>query len=121
MNEELQQKLLQYLNGLETFASKGGDFVVAQAPDIAMEIVKYAVLSNTAAMTAGVALCAISWIALSRFTPLECEFRMGCKLFVGIISGIVGACVLTAGTTGIIKPLFTPKLFLLEYIANLVK
>ncbi len=123
-------KLLEYLPDPNTV--KGGlggivDVVQAEAPLLVKELINYTIVYNLGWWLASILMFAFFFAIMSRWTWKwamdEADDSDGWSLFIGIFIPIISciACCFTFGFHfGWIKPLIAPRLFLLEYISNLL-
>jgi|SRR5579859_145223 len=117
MKEELQQKLMQWVETL-------GDVVSEQLPDFAMQIVAYKILVSMVWMCAGISVCIFLGVvillllialpfdcALDRSETLSC---IGCVFLVSIIP----FCVAIGNYVMIKKCEVAPKIVIVDYIRS---
>ncbi len=123
----------QRLNSILTFLDQGiratTDFAVDQAPDVAQQIIAWAIYSNLIASilcTLGAFACFyLMRKAIIKLTRAKLSFDAegGFQILAGV-SGFAGGLCLTfsiCSLFGFLKPLIAPKLFLIEYVAALLK
>ena len=128
MNEQLQQKLLQYLNGLESLADKSGDFLGDQIPQIAVEIVRFGAAQHIIWVIVTMTIVALSEIARRRITRIllvdDTQYGHESLIPLNIITGIlmiVFAVAMVHEMIDAMEAIVAPRLFLLEYVKTLIK
>jgi len=128
MNEQLQQRLLQYLNGLESLADKSGDFLGDQIPQIALEIIRFGAAQHIILLVlfASIAICVevarrrVVGYMISQSKMYDASDMIGpsaCFGIVTIIFIVFSILELLEAT----KAIVAPRLFLLEYVKTLIK
>ena len=125
MNE--QEQLLQLL---KTTLQEGKDFVLEQAPSVVQEIILWGRAINTfgavASVLAGIVFSILLVVFIKRFMEAERGYDWCIKdtyCFCMVASGIasVAAVILTLHfTVWSLKVWLCPKLYLLEYLGDLV-
>ncbi len=109
-------------------ADKTGDFVAAQAPDVVQQLLSYTYLSSLLASIAGVtALVAGGGIGYwLRRKAKDADYYASEGLTAGAVFSVfvgtlIGGAILSDSLPTLIKVTYAPKLFLLEYLAELVR
>lgn len=128
MNEQLQQKLLQYLNGLESLADKSGDFLGDQIPQIAIEIVKFGAASHIIWAVINMAVVICIEIIRRRITSAFASNKKSYDLtditianVLSIVPIIMFFLFSAIELVEAMKAIVAPRLFLLEYVKTLIK
>lgn len=122
MNEELQTRITQYLDAIESSAETAGDFVVEQTPLLAQEYLAWMFWSNVfiAALTLLVAaVCGLICYLLIRAS----KKHPGVLAEAVFLSGFFGlVCVAIACTAAYdaIKVTVAPRVVLLEAVKDLL-
>ena len=125
MNEELQRKLVEILSSIQEAAKAGGDFAMAQLPDIAQSYVTYGRIINTVYCVVWLAvfiacLCAALWGVRSKAKTEHggmTDARVSsiiCGGFIGFLSMIP----LGFYSNGSALVWFAPKVWLLKELAG---
>lgn len=117
MNEQLQSKLVDILAAIQEAARAGGDFAMAQLPDIAQSYVAYGRVSAVAAVLAGLLV-----IGTALVVGLRVHDRSEGMVWIPV--GAVAAPALLALYDASQSAIFVwvaPKVWLLKEIAGLVK
>lgn len=119
MNEELLNRALEAI--FETVAS-GQEFVLEHAPDVIHQLLLYTTVTSGLLALAGVTIPTI-WGFLLR-KAFEDGWDEGTKIFLLILGSVFSVVSLLAGVINLftfLKVTLAPKLFLLEYAADLIK
>lgn len=125
---EISKEIAQELFGM---LKSTKEFVLEQAPDVAQQIVAYEIAYRTfsAIMWIGMLITLIvlttkwrRWAATDDCPSYE---KGGHQVASGILAGLgVTTCLILmslAGVVPLLKATFAPKVFLLEYLAGLIK
>lgn len=137
MNEELQKQAIQALQGIIQFATETKDFVVAQAPDVVQQLLRYefwtslgqqmsVVFGFLALLVFGAHLLKYRWFIVTDYSESQKNERELPSIVIGCICsviGIFGTVIPLLCTTTLVwfKVAVAPKIFLIEYAANLIK
>lgn len=127
-DDELKQRLVQYLDHLESGIRQGGEFVASQAPEVAQQYLAYQYASNAfMATVAGLiliaALCGIGKAASLFRTADYHNMRGEAGAVVGTISAVVAfasGIAMCNTIDHLMKIHLAPKYFLLETLARLI-
>lgn len=129
---EMKTRLLGYLDHLESGISRGGDFVLAQAPDVAREIVAYNLAYSAFALTVtAVVMAGTGWLlakcirkvaSLESDSDVDGRFILSCLgLLVFGITDIICLVRFMINADVLIQCWSAPKFFVLQQIAELIK
>lgn len=121
MNEEVKQKMIEYLQSFEAGIKKAGEFSAEQAPLVVQEFLQWEIIRN------GVfGVCFAFLLLASIATAVRYHFKAEGeeKAFVWLFAAIpliafgvsLGACTERAG-----KAFFAPRIVVLEKISTLVQ
>lgn len=131
MNEELQKQLASILEAATATAADAKDFMLAELPDVAKQLLLWELWQAAVWMTAVgvIPLVALAfwWRWASKYmknASTSKDDKDACAGFtVGatIVVLLWGSVAIVTNTLTIVKVLVAPKLFLLEYAATLVK
>lgn len=130
MNEQIQKELLTWLTTMREAAQQGAGFAIEQAPQIAREAVAYGRAAHVVGFIAslvGLGLCV--YLVRRYFTPLlkltteeDWDFPVVIILvapaFVGMFMLMEG--VIPQGRMALLA-WFAPRLYIIEWLARLVK
>lgn len=123
MNDDTKKLLHEYLAKMLASAEKGADFAIEQAPLVAQEVVAYGRATQTAYLVFFAALLVATAYAAYRFARFlknnNWELSPFGMLFV--IPVIVGFIGFGSHIEPFFKSWFAPRLYLIEYIKDLVK
>lgn len=123
MNEETKKLLHDYLTKILEGAERGADFVMEQAPEVAKEIVAYGRAVETAYVVgfllAVLIPIAIAPWAIRKLRQIDNE-AAGFAAFL-MIPALLGTLSLFQCLSEFMKVWFAPRLYLIEYIKDLVK
>jgi hypothetical protein len=132
MNEQLQSKLVEILTAIQEAARAGGDFAMAQLPDIAQSYVAYG-RAQTVYVTIAWLVASVAALALARFAYVK-PWNTSCwdhernrkrsdsnvlVMFLGIGGGFLAALIGVLNFDLLVW--VSPKVWLLKEIAGLVK
>lgn len=128
MKQDLQDKLVDILTGIQGAVSKGSDFVLTQLPDVAQSYIAFGRAWSFVDLAFAIAILSIGLYALKRGLQSKSIDSYGDwempKIF-SIIGGILTSGIGLVGTSYSMKNLllvwFAPKVWLLMEIADLVK
>ena len=121
INEEIKQKMIEYLQSFEAGIKKAGEFSAEQAPLVVQEFLRWELISNALfGITTGVLFVIFLIVALRYHFKTEGEFKIFVWLFAAIplVFSFVGSA---AGFEASGKAYFAPRIVVLEKIATLVK
>lgn len=125
MNEATQEQLAELVKWLRETAQAGQAFVAGQAPDLAREIIAYGrVMEPLIAFGPVIAYSILMWRwapkMLEAWDSLDDEFHaIGGWVFSGV--GGLTSVLFLLNTPDAIKVWVAPKLYLLDYVAGLLK
>ena len=123
INEEIKQKMLDYLQSFEAGIKKAGEFSAEQAPLVVQEFLAWEFWSHFV----GAALCLLTLLTIGAVVWKICkvtesfdELRFGGCLFGGMASvGLLIGLMVNSYCAG--KVSVAPRIVVLEKIATLVK
>lgn len=125
MNEELQLKLVEVLDGISQGVTQAKDFAVDQLPDVAQQYIMFGMVWETVAFIGSFAILAVLCLAL--FMIIKHRNRLD-EVLVGLGGGVLAVIaipiwlfVVFASLKDMMLVWFAPKLYLLQGIASLVK
>ena len=129
MNEEVQQKLIEYLESLESTAKSASDFVITEAPIVAQELVAWTFWENTIwAVICVAAIATIGIIAkvLWGFAgSFEKEIdQTGARVMTVALSIIVSVILFAEAiikSLAAIKACVAPRLIIIEEVTKLIQ
>lgn len=124
MNEELEKRLLKYLDALESSVKTAGDFAADQVPDVCQQFLAWEFWSCIlfAAMAVGFAIAfagmCVRW-KRSAAWDAECAYSWGASLaFAGVVLSTVLAFVAVYHA---VKVAVAPKVVLLEKVSTMIR
>lgn len=135
MNPEIETRIVESWDAISAWAQQGGEFLAEQAPLVAWEIVAYGRAYNTStvavcvlALVAYAVWVRIAWSIAKRSaeknhgTPDEDLMVPLCigTFVLGFATIIPSFCGLASHAEPAIKAWFAPRLYVLEYVADLV-
>lgn len=111
INEQAAGQLIEYLNS-------GSNFIAAQAPAVANEIIQWSLFMRWAGVFMGLTLLVVGAVILK--SNWENWISEGFKeLAMFPIAGMfIGSILTLCNAFMLVKIIMAPKLFLLSYIAN---
>ena len=115
-NEELISSSLGFI--LETLKSSK-EFVLAEAPEVVRQLIEYTITIDYIAIGVGVALLILG-LSLALYWSRDTYDREG-FLISGVIMLFLAIIPLAMGTTELVKVKTAPKVFVLDYVADLIR
>lgn len=120
INQEIAKKLLTWLQN-------GEDFVLTQAPDVAQQLITYHWYKSVIALF--IALFLLGWFTFFVYRVFKAneierydkEFYIMIHVFGAVFSGIPGLIISFESISSLLMLTFAPKIWLLEYVTNLLK
>ncbi len=123
INEEIKQKMVEYLQTFEAGVKKAGEFSAEQAPLVVQEFLRWEFWSHfVGAIACAVALVVIPvviWKIFSKTKPYD-DLRFVGTLFGGV-AGIVLLVGLLVNSYCAGKVAVAPRIVVLQEVARLVK
>jgi len=127
MNEELQNKLIDYLNTIEGGIEKAVDFTAEQTPQVIEELIQYTlVISCVKAGVGCLVMTAILGLFITSCVKRE-QWHPQDPVFLPVCVGVIGAGLLLLTFCATLSPIqvalkcwLAPRVFILEYICDLV-
>ena len=132
MKEELQLKLVEVIDAIQTTASKAGEFALTQLPQIAQEYVIYgrvktAVLTLLLLLLGGILLCAAVWAYKnpwnnSPYSTDRGQLRSDSNyvvIWLGTAFGTLFIVIAILSFDYLVW--FAPKVWLIKELANLIR
>lgn len=131
MDDELKQRLVKYLDGMENAVKTGGDFVYENAPETIRQYITYTIASNAAAVIGGaILLCFGIYVGcnlakyLRKFGERYYEsnpVRVVIQAIVSAICCVFGPISAATHVDPLLKVWLAPNIYIIETIAKLVK
>lgn len=133
MNEELQTRLLKYMDHLEQYAQQGGDFVAEQTPLLVQEFLAWefwyhlawgaCMLVVSVAMWSACVMCLRAAKYAFKEDRDNLDGFMPFVLLAPIVGGIAALLFVSAfnGLASAAKVHMAPRVYLLEHIAEMAK
>lgn len=121
MNEEIKQKLITYLQHLESAVTSTGDFVAEQAPLVVQEYVLYSrVYSTIPVVIALVLMCTLAinirWFIKTDITKEGGEAETIVRGAIGFLCFLFGPITLSNNLDKCIKSWCAPRILVIDYI-----
>ena len=108
MDNELQQKVMNLINGAEQ-----------QIPEIAQEYLAWGVVSSYTMIVVGLIMLTIGCIFIRKALPLKYDKDSECFFIVsGIVLALTAPVLLMIGTCQIIKIKTAPKVYLIDSLRS---
>jgi len=123
INEEIKQKMIQYLQSFEAGIKKAGDFSAEQAPLVVQEYLAWEFWSHFAGavvcLVTVLTIAVVLWKIFKSTKPFD-ELRFAGCLIGGMCSvGLIIGLMVNSYCAG--KVAVAPRIVVLEKIATLVK
>jgi len=124
MQEELKSELLKSLEVVKDYLGKTAEFASEQAPIVVDELVRFNLVYNGLWLILSVLLLA-TWywmILLVQKGKVKDDDTRGMMIVGGFFASALPAGIIIMGTTkDFIMCLTAPRLFVIEYLADLIK
>lgn len=130
MNEELKGRLVKWLDTVEGSVAEAVDFSKEQVPQVIEELISYTIVANAVYIVVWLIPVVVTIMAVLHFRQLlktrpevlddECP---PVSLFVAVIAGVLSllTCIIPLRCVDeLLKAWLAPRVFILEYIADLV-
>lgn len=118
MNEEVQSRLIMYLDKLEEFAKSGVDLAVDQIPQVLQEYVTHARTESTIGVVVGATFLVVALICAIKLTRFDFSRPPNAKATVLLSGAVVGVMlsipILSMNIQVCIKSWVAPRVLLLE-------
>lgn len=124
INEEVKDRIIQYLTSLESVIKSSGDFVVEQTPIVIQEYITYNRAYSTSAFIVGVILIISGIISANNGIKIGIkEENPRCIPFIllGVISIFIGAVWSSSNFDNMLKSWTAPRVLVIEEINSLIK
>jgi hypothetical protein len=124
MKPELEKELAEFLELLADAARKGGEFALSQAPLVVQEKLLYGRVTATIgvlALLVFIAACAYAFRWGLRYEGKGGDDTGGLTCMLSLGLGLIAAGVLVPVTFHAIQVWFTPRLYIMEWIAGMLK
>ena len=126
MDQQLQLALIQILNGAVDAAQAGVSFLQAEVPDVVQQLLTYKLVASVVGAVVAVAVIAVAVLSVPAAGRLERRRREwdGIQCFamaVAAIAIVVAAVFLAGAVFDALEIWLAPKLYLIEYAADIVK
>ena len=125
------EKLDELIGYLTDTLKSSGEFVKEQAPDIAQQILAYGLYERIISIVIAALVLSVAWLILpKRLGPWKAEYKASgyrdfpkhvCGKAVLTAGSVFGALSIFLNTLGIVKITVAPKLYLLSYLADMLK
>lgn len=122
MNEQLQKKLIEWMNGLEHAGAKALEFASGEMPELFKEIVAFGVWYNGVLLFIGATL--IVGAVASLFFGLKYKDKPDVAAPIwgfSLIQGAVSIIIFAETIKNFILAATAPRLYIIEYISTLIK
>ena len=124
MNEEMQLKVLEYLQGIESRIGKAEGFVLEQSPLYVQELVSWYFCFY-------VAMCCVSFLAFVFVVVFaRCIYNIkedhgvnwrGEGVFIGVLGGILMLTICIASGMSAVKVYVAPRVVIVEHLKESLK
>lgn len=125
MNNELQSKILEWMNGLEKAGTKAIEFGSGQLPELLQQVVTYGVIKHSTMTLLGAALLVfgVYCVRRGRDEYRSDQYSSGEILYfiLATLSFLFGIILMIDNMDKALMAAFAPKLYIVEYLRALVK
>lgn len=119
--EYLQRQLVDMIELAKSTGTNAVEFVQAQAPDLVRQIIVWEIVSDVALILMCITIMLVLYKLTSKGVKNDWESLPFIIGFGDIVIGVASFATLIMSAGGLIKAVFAPKLFLIEYVAQLFK
>ena len=123
INKELAKELLELIKGAKEVAGTVKDFTIEQAPDVIQQLILFHRINELFFAAVGPIMLVVSYklivVSLRRLDNGGDDAWL-CGLFSGVIGIIAGPAMFFCNISAAIKVWIAPKVFLIEYLSNIV-
>lgn len=117
MKEIFEKELLNLVGVIKS----AGVFALDQLPKVCEEMVRYEIWSSLILISISLAVIYLCFKVYRKYID-KCDEELYCAYcFVSFFISSVFVIVLSVQLNGVMKPIFAPRLFILEYLMNLAK
>ena len=122
MNEKIENNIEQILNYLQEGVQTAGSFVAEQTPLLIQEILSYHLLYHGTWLSIGVLLL-LSVIFCFVYFARKIDWSDGIEsiYLLGVIGFVASIGIILGNVFTFIKIIVAPRLYLLEYVSDLIK
>ena len=127
MTPTLNDRINESWDAIHSWAQGAGEFVAEQAPLVAWETVAYGRAVNTLGVVIGLLLMLtlplFLWCLLRSVKDQESEVKLAAAIatgFMALAGTIGGGATLYETLPDMLKSWFAPRLYVLEYVADLI-
>ncbi len=126
MSDELRDALLRYLTGLEAELVSATEFAKDQAPLLVQELLQWTIVSGGLWALVGAVVFVVSARRLAAYRPSSTvgvwEASYAAPVFLlPLFTGAVGAVMMVANARVALKVWLAPRVFLLDFVGNMVR
>ena len=127
IKSELQNKLIDYMTGLETGINNLVDFGSEQIPVLVQEILTFSLIERGVFVAVDLVVLGVCVYLFKKMLPhvVEClDDANPLPLIGSVLTGVMTISMITSAIRGILictKIHFAPRLFMLEYIKDLIQ
>lgn len=127
MNPELEKQVVSLVEAAKRTGSDVASFIQQQAPDVVEQLIRWKIIQGAVGVITGCAMLYAAWVLfwkVKAYVQADSYHRdvawipasIGIALLVGF-----GAASASLSLDQALQAAFAPKVFLLEYVAHLVK
>lgn len=119
MNEVVESKVAESIDILSAYVNQGVEFVLTEAPLLAVEIIHWGIAYGLAWTAVG-AIILIATYRFHRFIQSSDDHDPEFLYFCAVPIGAIGFVVFFHSLLGVVKAIVAPRLFLMEKLADMV-
>jgi uncharacterized membrane protein YedE/YeeE len=123
MNEEIKNNALDALNQILVDAASIREFAIEQAPQVVQELLKYSMFMAWLSVLVSIFVFLFAIVGIKKSIPMvdeDYEVAIPLMLLSGLMvaAGFIALCI---HTTEAVKVTIAPRVWLIEYAADLIK
>ena len=124
MNEKIENNIEQILNYIHNGIKNAGDFVVEQTPLLVQEILTYNLIFHGSLVGIGIFI-AVMLISLTLYFWPKINWKDVDQVMILMFGNLFGwatsIVLILINVFTVIKIIFAPRLYLIEYVSDLIK
>lgn len=126
MNEQIQKQIAEILGQALSAAQKGGQWMAGQIPDILHQLLVWTIVKGISSAAIFLTILIVGYLSTTRWTNQELDYigwwhpSKAISCVAWLVGSLVFFLIAVTCMTSALEAIFAPKLFLLEYAAQLI-